>query len=504
MLWNRLYPLTQSSPWRVTVGLEIHAQLKSRGKLFSRAPNRFGARANQALDAFDIALPGSQPVLNKHAIYLAVRAALALKCTVNPASTFDRKHYFYPDQPAGYQITQNYNALAHNGLLSLYERDGIEADVDVGISQLQIEQDTARTTYLGDPPESLVDLNRSGAPLIEIVTTPSLESAKAAGAALRKIQAILRATGASDANMEAGGMRCDVNVSVTTEHDKHLGPSRRVEIKNLASGRIVSDAVEAEFARQVSVLEANGPLGKETRGYDVEKKQTFLIRSKESTTDYRYMPDPDLSPVRITQDFLQRCLEDLPELPDAKLDRLLAPPYELALKDAKVIAQDDKMYQYYQEVLHLVGLTPEGPRIVSNWIVHELAGRIKTLEESGRKPGEVTAVQLGTLIKLIRSDKINRSAAKIVLQAILDGDARSSDEIATAMDLLATKDSQELESALREVMNENKDATAKLVAGDTKIQKWFVGQVMRSTKGYVVQLISMLTLDVQRLHTFKV
>ncbi|CCG85074.1 protein of unknown function, partial [Taphrina deformans PYCC 5710] len=403
--YARLYSSANgpSSPWRVTVGLEIHAQLATPGKLFSQAPNRFGGTINSDLEPFDVALPGSQPRLNKHAILLAVRAALAFGCNINRASTFDRKHYFYPDQPAGYQITQNYNALAHKGSFTLLERDGIEQSeqLTIGISQLQVEQDTARTTYHDSPPQSLVDLNRNGAPLIEIVTTPCIPSAKAAGAALRKIQSILRAVQASDANMEAGGMRCDVNVSVTTEQDRHLGPSRRVEIKNLASGRIVTDAVTAESARQIQVLESGGTVGKETRGYDVDKRVTFTMRTKESATDYRYMPEPDLRPVRLTDTFLDKCTANLPELPDARLDRLLAAPYHLTLKDAKVLQEDDARMAYYQGVLDVVGVAGNNAKTVCNWIVHELYGRQRVMSESGKTIHKVTTDQLGNLIKCV-------------------------------------------------------------------------------------------------------
>lgn len=477
-----------SSPgrWRVTVGLEIHAQLATPQKLFSHAPNRFGGEVNRDVDVLDTALPGTQPRVNRHAVLLAVRAALAFGCEVNPASTFDRKHYFYPDQPSGYQITQNYNALAHRGSFSVFERDGTgQAEaIEIGVSQLQIEQDTARTTYLDDPPQALVDLNRNGTPLIEVVTTPSIPSAKAAGAALRKIQAILRAVRASDANMEAGGMRCDVNVSVTTDSDRHLGPLRRVEIKNLASGRIVMDAVEAESARQIRVLESGGSVGKETRGYDVERRETFLTRTKETVTDYRYMPEPDLGPVRITRTFLQKCSDDLPELPDAQLDRLTGAPYGLALRDARVLAQDPLISRYYEAVLSEVGLVGTNARTVCNWIVHELFGRQRVMAESSRPIHRVTETQLAELVSLVIADKLTGAAGKIVLQTILDGNENETGAIVEQLGLAASFSAADLAQVVDGIMEKNGQQAQKLREGDVKIKKWFVGQVMRATKGY--------------------
>lgn len=480
-------PSNPSSPWVVTVGLEIHAQLATPSKLFSLAPNRFGSDTNRDLAPFDVALPGSQPQLNHHAVLLALRAALAFGCKINPSSTFDRKHYFYPDQPAGYQITQNYNALAKEGSFSLFERDGTEQReaIEVGISQLQMEQDTARTAYFDSPPQSLIDLNRNGSPLIEIVTTPSIPSAKAAGAALRKIQAILRAVRASDANMEAGGMRCDVNVSVTQAHDRHLGPSRRVEIKNLASGRIVTEAVAAESARQIRVLDGGGSVGKETRGYDVEKRETFLMRTKESTTDYRYMPEPDLGSINVSESFLKKCRAQLPELPDAQIDRLLGQPYNLALKDARVLTQDLDALHLYEDVLSRVGMRNKSPKIVGNWIVHELFGRQRVMGESGKHCHTIASEQLSSLISMVLDDTINGSAGKIVLQTMLEGDIRSAGAIVTSKGLIASTDPNELRELLNTIMAKNPQQTTKLKEGDTKLVKWFVGQAMRETKGWV-------------------
>lgn len=479
--------LKRDSPshWRVLVGLEIHAQLATPSKLFSPAPNRFGGKINRDLAPFDVALPGSQPLLNKHAVLLAVRAALAFGCQVNSASTFDRKHYFYPDQPAGYQITQHHNALAHHGSFSLFERDGTDQEepIRVGIAQLQVEQDTARTTYFDTPPQSLVDLNRNGAPLIEIVTTPSIPSAKAAGAALRKIQAILRAVHASDANMEAGGMRCDVNVSVTTAMDTHLGPSRRVEIKNLASGRIVTDAVAAESARQIRALSNGGSVGKETRGYDVEKRETFLMRTKESATDYRYMPEPDLQAIKISDHFLKKCRDQLPDLPDAQLDRLLAAPYNLAIKDARVLLQDSATIRFYEDVLQRVGMKGGSPRTVGNWIIHELFGRKRVMAESGQVIHSVTVDQLSSLVSMVLDSSINGAAAKIVLQKMLDGDSRATHAIVDSMSLTSSMSAEEIRKLCEVIMGKSPEQTSKLKSGDKKIVKWFVGQVMRETKG---------------------
>lgn len=487
MLRRRCYSSLASrpSPWVVTVGLEIHAQLDTPSKLFSKANNRFGGTINQDLDDFDVALPGSQPQINSHAILLAVRAALAFTCKVNPASTFDRKHYFYPDQPAGYQITQNYNALARDGSISLFERDGLDQaePIVVGISQLQLEQDTGKTMYFDDPPMSLVDLNRNGTPLIEIVTTPCIPSAKAAGVAVRKIQSVLRAVHASEANMEAGGMRCDVNVSVTTEHDRHLGPSRRVEIKNLASSRIVTDAVAVESRRQINILEAGGTVGKETRGYDIDKRETFLTRTKESAVDYRYMPEPDLPSVVITEEFLEQCLQDLPELPDALLDRLQSEPYNLALKDARVLLQDKSLLLYYEAVLQQVGLRGKSAKIVSNWIVHELLGRRRVMQEMGKESSEIGVQSMATIIQYVIESTITGASGKLVLQAIMEGDKRSVAQIVHEKGLAMSTDLGALQDVIAKILEDHPPQAAKLRGGDIKIKKWFVGQAMKQTKG---------------------
>ncbi|ORY76657.1 GatB/GatE catalytic domain-domain-containing protein [Protomyces lactucae-debilis] len=505
---------TATSAWKTTVGLELHAQLATPLKLFSQARQRFAGPANQDIEPFDIALPGSMPHLNTHAVLLAVRAALALQCQVNMSSTFDRKHYIYPDQPAGYQITQHYNALAHAGLIHLSSRDesSLQQEIDVTILQIQLEQDTAKTLYFeahdaADPSstdEILVDANRSGSALIEIVTGPALPSGRAAAACLRKIQAILKAIGASDASMDTGALRCDVNVSVA--HQDQTTPSQRVEIKNLASARAVMNAVDAEARRQIEELERGGIIASETRGYDVAGGITFKIRDKETTTDYRYMPESDLPPIALDDIFLATCRKHLAELPDAVLDRLTAKPFSLQLRDVRVLEADRNLLGVYEDVLSTAQTRLANkvdkkamdklPRTVAAWLVHDLVGRQNIIRETQPEAstGDLmpTTKQLADLIISVIAGDITRQSGQQVLSMLLS-QFQASQSVQSLVEqhglALAQGDGASAAShalvkeALKQIMQQNPAQTAKLHGGDPKIVNWFLGQVLRRIKG---------------------
>jgi aspartyl-tRNA(Asn)/glutamyl-tRNA(Gln) amidotransferase subunit B len=496
------------------VGLELHAQLATPTKLFSNARQRFAGPTNEDLAPFDVALPGSLPKLNPHAVLLAVRAALALQCQVNRSSTFDRKHYIYPDQPAGYQITQHYNALAQSGTVRLFPRDEptLRSPLDVPILQIQLEQDTAKTMYLeahdvADPDsdsEILVDANRSGTALIEIVTGPALPSGRAAAACLRKIQAILKSIGASDASMDAGGLRCDVNVSVMK--DGQTSTPQRVEIKNLASARAVMYAVDAEARRQIEVLSSGGLVAQETRGYDVAGGITFKIRDKETTTDYRYMPEPDLPPILLDEKFLEQCRSNMAELPDTLLDRLTSIPLSLQIKDARVLEADRPLLSLYEAVVSSASGKLTGkvdaksleklPRTVAAWIIYDMLGRQNAIRDAQTVPDAAhvptpSESQLTDLIVAVLGGKITRQSGQRVLGMLLAEDSQAKvsqlidqHSLALASGVEASAASQAMaREALSQIMEANPSQTAKLRAGDSRIVNWFLGQILRRVKG---------------------
>ncbi|BFZ54749.1 hypothetical protein PYCC9005_001786 [Savitreella phatthalungensis] len=491
---SSLHASSSDRAWYITVGLEIHAQLDTPGKLFSDAPNRFAGPLNEDLKPFDLSLPGSQPVVNNAAVILALRAALALNCTINRTSRFDRKHYFYPDQPAGYQITQHYSALAENGCLPLRTREdtGLDHDLEVGIEQVQLEQDTGKTMYFeGDESqasETLIDLNRTGSPLIEIVTRPCVPSGRAAGALVRKMQRLLRSIGVSEAQMEAGGMRCDVNVSVHFDGEvaRLVGPQRRCEIKNLASARHVSDAVDAEALRQAEVLAAGGTIHRETRGYDVGAKRTFLIRSKESAVDYRYMPEPDLPIVRISDATLQRIQRTLPELPDAQYERLVSSAYGLQDRDARVLCGDRQLSALYDRAVErTLGLVKDAkaPRVVANWLLHELSGRSRIIEDSGGTVRQLSSSELSDLVAAVMLKDLTGTQAKQVLAEMLVAkESQAVTEIAARLGFV-TKSTDTVDDIISSLVACHSEQADRMTRGDEKLQKWFVGQGMRSSKG---------------------
>ncbi|KAF4585920.1 Glutamyl-tRNA(Gln) amidotransferase subunit B, mitochondrial [Ophiocordyceps camponoti-floridani] len=382
--------------WELTVGIEIHAQLNTARKLFSDAFTSFNDEPNSHVALFDVAMPGSQPLFNKEVLLPALRASLALNCHVQRVSCFDRKHYFWWDQPAGYQITQYYKPLARNGHITLYARDGIAPEdgesVTVGIRQIQLEQDTAKTLAQADKVHWL-DFNRVGVPLIEIITEPDLHHPRTAAILVRKVQLMLSSVDACVSGMEAGGLRADVNVSVRRVHEPTSKPGVRTEIKNLSTIKAVEDAIIAERDRQIRELEAGSVIAGETRGWTIGAKETRRLRGKEGEVDYRYMPDPDIAPLIVADDLVDHVQNSLAILPDAELD-LLVGKWGLTAKDAMSLLSlnTGSRVQYFYRVVSSLGekLAAEfAPRpapelsqyspLVGNWILHEL-GRTTALE----------------------------------------------------------------------------------------------------------------------------
>ncbi|KAG9303732.1 hypothetical protein G9A89_018629 [Geosiphon pyriformis] len=462
--------------WEVIIGLEIHAQINSKTKLFSSSSTSFNQPINTNVSLFDAAFPGTIPRLNAKCVELAVSTSIALSCKVQPISSFDRKHYFYPDQPAGYQITQHYAPLALDGKLSLSFLDGLEYDKIIRIKQLHLEQDTGKSIQhagLGGYPVAFIDLNRAGIGLMEIVTEPDIRSSQEAGIVLRKLQVLLRTIGSSNGNMEEGSLRCDLNVSV---HELGAPFGTRCEVKNLNSIKFLMAATDVEIERQVSSLENGIPIGPETRGFDVARGKTFRLRTKETSTDYRYMPEPDLPNLILTEEYISKLVKCLPELPDAKKRRLMK-DYNISLHDARVLMNELGGVEYFELISQ-----NRDPRMVVNWITHELFGELaKRKKIFSENP--VTAEQLGSIVDSIKQNIISGKIGKQVLPLMIDGDKRLAHEIVEEKKWRQITDINELQIVCEKVIAHNPKEIVKIQKGNFNITKWFVGQVMRETKG---------------------
>jgi aspartyl-tRNA(Asn)/glutamyl-tRNA(Gln) amidotransferase subunit B len=422
--------------WELTVGIEIHAQLNTPRKLFSPAATSFNDPPNSHVALFDLAMPGAQPLFQPETLIPAVRAALALNCAVQPVSRFDRKHYFHWDQPAGYQITQYYHPFARDGHIMLHARDGIAPEdgdrVDIGIKQVQMEQDTAKTTA---QPGSVhwLDFNRVGLPLIEIITLPQIHHPATAAAMVRKVQMLLSSVDACVSGMEAGGLRADVNVSVRRTEDVGTGKlGTRTEIKNLSSFKAVEDAIIAERDRQIAVLEAGGVVEGETRGWSLGSTETRRLRGKEGEVDYRYMPDPDLGPVVIGEDLVAHLAASMGVLPDAEIDGLME-TYGLSSKDALslMLLDDGARIQYFYNVLEALedrlaadGFDQRHTLLAANWCLHELGKLTELPSDLAMTPdGEcrVPSADLAAILAHLHKREITAKVAKDLLWGVFRG-----------------------------------------------------------------------------------
>ncbi|RHZ82751.1 hypothetical protein Glove_103g10 [Diversispora epigaea] len=461
--------------WEAIIGLEIHAQLSSKTKLFSNSSTSFQKPINTNVSVFDAAFPGVMPKLNSKCVDLAVATSLALSGNVQLISSFDRKQYFYPDLPAGYQITQHYEPLSIGGKIALSHLDGLEYETEVRIKQIQLEQDTGKSIYDIKPGFALIDLNRAGIGLMEIVTEPDIRSSKEAGLILRKLQNILRAVGSSDGNMEEGSLRCDVNVSV---HQVGTPFGTRCEIKNLNSVKFLMEAIEVEIKRQINELRIGNRIIQETRGYDVVKNKTFRLRSKETDTDYRFMPEPDLPPLILTKEYLERILNASPELPDILKTRLIN-KYNISLKDVKALMGEEGGVEYFEKI---VQYRNRNPKLVSNWITQDLYGFLNRKNIKFSK-NPVSIEQLGSIIDCIEIGDISGNIGKQILAQMISGDTRLASVIIEEKGLKQINNITELETICQDIVMQNTE-NAKLVReGNQNVFKWFVGQVMRITKG---------------------
>ena len=460
----------QTGEWEVVIGLEVHAQVISNAKLFSGADTSFGAEPNEQVSLVDAALPGMLPVINKKAIEQAVRTGLGIKAQICLFSVFDRKNYFYPDLPQGYQISQFSDPIVGKGEIVIDMQDGETRTV--GITRLHLEQDAGKSIHDMDPRSTYVDLNRSGVALMEIVSEPDLRSADEAAAYLTKLRAILRYLGTCDGNMEQGSMRCDANVSVRKVGDE-LGT--RCEIKNVNSIRFAAQAIEYEARRQIGVIEDGGKIAQETRLFDAKKGVTSPMRSKEESHDYRYFPDPDLLPVTLSQEFVEEIRSTLPELPDEKKQRFVS-DFGLSSYDADVLVADRPIAEYFEEAAK-----GQDAKIVANWVTSDLFGYLnKQGLEISNSP--VAGTQLGALVGLISDGTISGRIARDVFSEMCETSKDPAD-IVEAKGLKQVSDTGELEGLIDEVISNGSVQLEQYKSGNEKIIGWFVGQVMQVTKG---------------------
>lgn len=455
--------------WEIVVGMEVHAQVASNSKLFSGASTKFGGAPNDHVSLVDAAMPGMLPVINSDCVRKAVRTGLGLKAQINLKSVFDRKNYFYPDLPQGYQISQFKSPIVGEGTVHL-DMDNGEA-VEIGIERLHLEQDAGKSIHDQHPTMSFVDLNRSGVALMEIVSKPDIRSSDEAKTYLTKLRSILRYLGTCDGNMEQGSMRADVNVSVRSPGGDF---GTRCEIKNVNSMRFAGQAIEYEARRQIGILEDGGSIDQETRLFDPKTGETRSMRSKEEAHDYRYFPDPDLLPLEFDQAFVDDIAKDLPELPDEKRTRLVQ-DFGLRIEDANILVGEIAIADYFEAVA-----AGRDGKIAANWIVNELLG---PLNKSGKgiEDSPVAASQLGALIDLIADKTISGKIAKDVFD-IMFNEGGEPGQIVEERGLKQVTDLGAIEKAVDDVIAANPDKVAE-VREKPKMAGWFVGQVMKATGG---------------------
>ncbi len=462
--------------WETVIGLEVHLQLATRSKIFSGAATTFGAEPNTQACAVDLAMPGMLPVLNEQAVRYAVMFGLGIGAEIGLRSVFDRKNYFYPDLPKGYQISQFSDPVVGRGSFEIHLDDG--SSRTIGITRAHLEEDAGKSLHEDFHGMSGIDLNRAGTPLLEIVSEPDLRSAEEAVAYLKALHSLVTYLGISDGNMAEGSMRCDINISLRPKGETGFGT--RAEIKNVNSFRFVEKAIRFEQERQQDILEDGGSVVQETRLYDADQDETRPMRSKEVANDYRYFPEPDLLPVVIDEAYIEAVRDSLPELPPAKLQRFTE-QYGLSAYDAAVLSDSRALADYFEDVVAGCG----DAKIAANWVQVELLGQLNRAElDLDGSP--VTATALAGLIARILDDSISGKIAKQVFEAMWQGEG-SADEIIEARGLKQVSDSGALEAMVDEVIAANAAQVEQYLAADDarrkKLVGFFVGQVMQLSKG---------------------
>lgn len=467
-----MYLQGKTGEWECVIGLEVHAQISSNSKLFSSSSTKFGSHPNENVSIIDASMPGMLPVLNKYCVEQAVKTGLALNSTIHKISIFDRKHYFYPDLPQGYQISQFYHPIVTDGYIDISAENG--QDKRITINRIHIEQDAGKSIHDKLDKYTCIDLNRSGIALMEIVSNPDLSTAEEVSYYLKKLRSILRYIGSSDGDMEKGSMRCDANVSVRRPGDK-LGV--RCEIKNLNSIRNTTIAIEYESKRQIEMLENGEEIQQETRLFNSDTGETKAMRSKEDAVDYRYFADPDLLPVILTDEYIQNIAGQIPELPDQKINRYIKEG--LSQYDANVLASDQKVAMYFDEVVQ----KGASNKISANWILTELFGAIKkhniSFDESEEK---IPAKNLSDLIQMIEKETISGKIAKTVFEDMFIN-GTSPQEIIKTRNLVQLSNKDELSDIIENILNNNESSVVDYHNGKTKLIGFFVGAVMKETKG---------------------
>lgn len=461
--------------WEVVIGLEIHAQLATRTKIFSGAPTAYGAAPNSQACAVDLGLPGVLPVLNKEAVRMAIKFGLAVDAEIADSSVFARKNYFYPDLPKGYQISQFELPVVGKGQISIELEDGSEKII--GITRAHLEEDAGKSLHEDFHGQTGIDLNRAGTPLLEIVSEPDMRSAKEAVAYMKKIHSLVRYLEICDGNMQEGSFRCDANVSVRPKGQEKLGT--RAELKNINSFRNVERAINIEIERQIDVIEDGGVVVQETRLYDADKNETRSMRSKEEANDYRYFPDPDLLPLVLDEGLIEQVRATLPELPNEKRDRFMN-QLGLSLYDASVLTSSRELANFYEAVLAETG--GKAPKISANWVIVELNG---ALNKAGLEIDEspISAKQLGSVINRLEDNTISGKIAKQVFEALWNGEGVDADAIIEAQGLKQVTDTGAIETMIDDVIAANPEQLQQYRDGKEQLFGFFVGQVMKASKG---------------------
>ncbi len=464
------YIIGNTGKWEYVIGVEIHAQISSKSKLFSASSAEFTTMPNSQVSLIDAAMPGMLPVLNEYCVHQAIKTGLGLKAKINLNSVFDRKNYFYPDLPQGYQISQFYYPIVQDGYLDITtQQRGIQR---IRINRLHLEQDAGKSIHHQSPYYSFIDLNRSGIGLMEIVTEPDLRSPNETAEFIRKLRILLRYIRSCDGDMEKGSLRCDANVSVRLPGNP-LGT--RCEIKNINSIRNIMRAIEFEANRQVNLIENDHTILQETRLFDADIGETKTMRLKEKSHDYRYFPDPDLLPIVISEELVAQLSQEIPELPDAKVKRYIA-EYSLSTYDAEVLVADEQVAHYFEEVVTLCN-----PKILANWIISELFGYLNKSSMNLNKC-KITPKMLAQMVQLIEDGVISGKMAKIIFETMFET-GQQPKEIIKEKGLVQISDGDILYAIIDEVLLENLDSITDYKSGKNKLFSFFVGQVMKKTKG---------------------
>ena len=460
----------KDNQYEVVIGLEVHAQVTSESKLFSTSSTKFGAEPNTQVSLVDAAFPGMLPVINEFCVKQAIKTGIGLKAKINKRSVFDRKNYFYADLPQGYQISQFKDPIVGEGKVILDMPDGQK---EVGIERLHLEQDAGKSIHDLDPKNTFVDLNRSGVALMEIVSKPDLRSPDEVNAYVKKLRSIMRYLGTCDGNMQEGSLRADVNVSVRRKGTKEFGT--RCEIKNVNSIKFMQMAIEYEANRQVDLIEEGQSIDQETRLFDTKKNETRSMRSKEDAHDYRYFPDPDLLPLEVSDDFIEKLKLEIPELPDEKKKRFIE-KFKVSPYEATILVSDNETSNYFENVIKKSDV-----KLATNWIIGELFAALneKNLEIT---ESPISAGNLSKLINLIKDGTISGKIAKTVFEHMMEGD-KDPKKIVEEKGLKQESDPKALEALIDKVIDDNREKATEYKSGKVKLFGFFVGQVMKVSGG---------------------